>query len=199
MNRAASYKVTALALATAFAGATLSSTIAAAPASALTGQARAVRATTIGTTVLADTGTLAGAGDARDATLATALLPSLLNADVVRAVTVGWPDQVVSEASLANLNLTIGLASISADFVMASVVAVLEGATTATTRIGNLSVNGVPVLVTGVPNQTIAIPGGRLVINEQRTSATGTTVNALHASVLGVADVVVASATAGIQ
>ena len=54
-------------------------------------------------------------------------------------------------------------------------------------------------MLTGSPNQTIAIPGGRLVINEQQTSSAGTTVNAIHATVFGVADVVVASATAGIQ
>jgi hypothetical protein len=38
-----------------------------------------------------------------------------------------------------------------------------------------------------------------LVINEQQPSSASTTVNALHATVFGVADVVVASATAGIQ
>jgi hypothetical protein len=123
----------------------------------------------------------------------------VLSAEVLRAVTVGWPDQVVSEASLSNVSLTVVVTGISADFVMASALAVLHGTTTATTRIGNLSINGVPVVVTGIPNQTIAIPGGRLVINERQTSPTGTTVNALHATVLGLADVVIASATAGIQ
>ena len=38
-----------------------------------------------------------------------------------------------------------------------------------------------------------------MVLNEQTVSSAGTTVNALHAVVTGVADVVVASATAGIQ
>ena len=65
--------------------------------------------------------------------------------------------------------------------------------------IGNLAINGVAVQVTGAPNQRIPIPGGQLVLNEQRTSSAGTTVNAIHATVFGVADVVVASATAGIQ
>ena len=82
---------------------------------------------------------------------------------------------------------------------MASALAALDGTRTARTLIGNLSVNGVPVALTGSPNQTIAIPGGRLVINEQQTSSASTTVHALHATVFGVADVVVASATAGIQ
>ena len=52
--------------------------------------------------------------------------------------------------------------------------------------------------VTGDPNQTIDLPGGVVVINEQQVSSDGaTTVNALHAVISGLADVVVASATAG--
>lgn len=74
-----------------------------------------------------------------------------------------------------------------------------EPAPSSPPALGNLSINGVPVAVTGNPNQTIPIPGGQLVINEQRTSSAGTTVNAIHATVFGVADVVVASATAGIR
>jgi len=55
-----------------------------------------------------------------------------------------------------------------------------------------------PIPVTGDPNQRIDVPGGVVVINEQRVSPDGTTVvNALHAVISGVADVVVASATAG--
>ena len=56
------------------------------------------------------------------------------------------------------------------------------------------------VAITGNPNQSVSIPGGRLIINEQRTSPAGTTtVNAIRVTVLGIADVIVASATAGIQ
>ena len=61
------------------------------------------------------------------------------------------------------------------------------------------TLNGVPVAITGAPNQKIAIPGGQVVINELTVSPSGTTVNALHATVLGVADVIIASATAGIR
>ena len=165
----------------------------------VTGQARAVQATTLTTTILADTGTLGSTSDARDATLITGNVPSLLKAEVLRAVTVGWPDQVVSEASLGNMKITVGGIGITADSVMASALTALDGTRTARTVIGNLFVNGVAITLTGSPNQTIAIPGGRLVINEQQTSAAGTTVSALHATVFGVADVVVASATAGIQ
>jgi hypothetical protein len=197
MTTLASSRAGAVALAIALAGMSASTAGLAVPT--VTGQARAVQATTLGTIILADTGTLGGTNDARDATLTTGNVPSLLTAEVLRAVTVGWPDQVVSEASLGNLKMTVGIIGITADSVMASALAALDGTRTATTLIGNLSVNGVPVALTGSPNQTIAIPGGRLVINEQLTSSAGTTVNALHATVFGVADVVVASATAGIQ
>jgi hypothetical protein len=197
MNRTAWHRLSAIALAIVLAGTSASTT--AGTAKTVTGQARVVQATTLATAVLADTGTLTGSGDARQATLSTGNVPSLLSAEVLRAITVGWPDQVASEASLSNLNLALGGTGIRADFVMARALAVLDGTATASTLIGNLSVNGVPVAVTGSPNQRIAIPGGQLVINEQRTSAAGTTVNAIHATVFGVADVVVATATAGIQ
>ena len=171
---------------------------AAAAAQTVTGQARAVQATAVGTTVLADTGTLGSTSDARDATLITGLVPSLLTGEVLHAVTIGWPDQVASEASLANLNLAIAGIGITADVVMASALAPLNAAVTARSFISNLFINGIYVNVTGLPNQRVVIPGGQVILNEQISSPSGTTVNALHATVLGVADVVIASATAGI-
>ena len=173
-------------------------------AQTVVGNAKVVRATTFGllggtTTTLAATGALGGAGDALDATLVTGSVPSLLSGEVLNAVTIGWADQVASEASLANLGLNVGGVGISADFVMATAAAVLGSGGSGASLIDNLSINGVSIEVTGDPNQTISIPGGRVVVNEQTMSAAGTTVNALHATVSGVADVVVASATAGIQ
>jgi hypothetical protein len=196
MDRTRAYRFSAVALALLLAG--LSASPRANTAPSLTGQARAVQATTLATIVLADTGTLGSEGDARDATLSTGSVASVLSGEALRAVTVGWPDQVASEASISNLTMAIGSTGISADFVMARALSSLDGGDSGSSVIGNLSINGVPVEVTGSRNQTIVIPGGRLVINEQRTSSAGTTVNAIHATVFG-ADVVVASATAGIR
>jgi hypothetical protein len=173
-------------------------------AQTVVGNAKAVKATKFGlfggtTTTLAGTGALGGPGDCLDATGVTGSVSSLLSGEVLRAVTTAWTDQVASEASLASLGITVAGTGITADFVQASAVAVQGEAGTASCLISNLSINGVPIDVTGAPNQTIAIPGGRVVINEQRISAASTTVNALHAVVTGVADIVVASATAGIQ
>src|SRR5947208_1397414 len=169
-------------------------------AQTVTGEASGVQATVLGTTtVLSDTGPLESTSDARDASLLTVSIPSTFDGEVLHAVTIGWPDQVASEASLANLGMTVGGTGISADFVMASALAVLGVESNGSSIIANLSINGTPIQVTGDPNQTIAIPGGQVVINEQTAFAGGTTVNALHATVFGVADVVIASATAGIQ
>ena len=173
-------------------------------AQTVAGNARGVRVSTLGllggaTTVLADTGTLAGTADARDASVVTASIPSVLSGEVLHAVTVGWPDQVASEASLANLGVSVGGTGISADFVMARALAALGAGISQGSIISNLRIGGIPIEVTGEPNQTVAIPGGQVVINEQTVSADGVTVNALHARVSGVSDVVIASATAGIR
>ncbi len=173
-------------------------------AQTVVGNGTAVQATVFGllggtTTVLAGTGALGGTTDAQDASQVTGDVPSLLTAEALAATTIGWPDQVISHASLANLGLTLGAATISADSVLATATALLGATGSGSAVIGNLLVNGVPVAVTGQPNQTISIPGGQLVINEQAVSPASTAVNALHATVSGVADVVIGSAVAGIQ
>ena len=88
--------------------------------------------------------------------------------------------------------------AIGADFVMSRAIATAAGVA-GVSNIEGLSIAGIPIAVSGQPNQTIAIPNGRVILNEQRLSASGLTVNALHVIVDGVADVVVATATAGIQ
>ena len=172
----------------------------------VTGDATAVRATLFGalgllttTTALADTGTLSGVNDARDASMDTGTVPSVLTGEVLSAGTISWPDEVDSAVSLANLNMTVAGVGITADSVVAQASQVLGAAGSGTSYIDNLSINGMPVAVTGAPNQTVWVPGGQVIINEQSISSTGTAVvNAIHVTVTGVADVVIASATAGI-
>ena len=173
-------------------------------AQTLTGNAKALKATVLGTTAaLADTGMLASASDPLEASLDTGAIPSVVAGEALHAATIGWSDRVASEASLGNLGLTVGGSTIAADFVMARASAALGAAGSGSSVIDSLSINGLPVDVTGEPNQTISIPGGQVVINEQTASPDGITVNALHARVStvlgGLTDVVVASATAGVQ
>src|SRR5207247_9168909 len=131
------------------------------------------------TTVLPDTGPLESTSDSLDEALITVSIPSTFDGEVLHAVTIGWPDQVASEASLANLGMTVGGTGISADFVMASALAVLGVESNGSSIIANLSINGTPIQVTGDPNQTIAITSCKEVINENTAFAGGNTVNDL--------------------
>ena len=171
------------------------------PTSSVLGSASAVSATVLGfTTVLGGTGTLSGVNDARDASMTTGSLPAILTGETLSAATISWPDQVYSEASLSNLNMAVAGVGIRASSVMAQASQVLGAAGSGSSAFNNLVVNGVPINVTGAPNQIVSVPGGIVTINEQTISPTGAAVvNALHVAVTGVADLVVASASAGIS
>ena len=133
----------------------------------------------------------------RQASQLTGSVPALLSAETLHATAIGLSDRVVSQASLGSLVLGIGATSITADAVLAQAEAA-AGSATGSSVLGNLTLDGVPVDVSGAPNQTIAFPGGQLVINEQTATAGGIVVNALRLVVDGV-DVVLGSATAAIQ
>jgi hypothetical protein len=174
-------------------------------AGTVTGQAAAAQVVLLGllgtatTTSLANTG-ISGTNAESDVGQVTGSIPSLLGADALNAATYSYSNEVDSVASLANLGLTVAGIGISADSVIAQASQVLGTAGSGTSYISNLAINGVPVTVTGAPNQTISIPGGQLVLNEQTVSSSGSTVvNAIHVTVNGVADIVLASATAGIS
>src|SRR6202007_2904111 len=108
-------------------------------ASSVTGDASAVRSTVLGfTTVLGDTGTLSGVNDARDASMTVGSLPSLLAAETLSAATISWADQVFSEASLTNLNMTVAGIGITADSIAAQATQVLGAAGTGSSSFSNL-------------------------------------------------------------
>src|SRR5688500_12716878 len=151
------------------------------------------------TPLVSATGTLRDASAARGASQPTGSVPALLRGGTLHAATIGWPDEVASEASIADLAVTVAGTTIGADFVMSRVRAAQGAPAAASADVTGLSINGIPVEVTGKPNQTLAIPGGRVVINEQQTTSSGTVVNALHIVVNGIADVTIASASAGIR
>ncbi len=173
-------------------------------AQTVNGQAAAVQATVFGplsSTVLgvANTGTLGGPTDARQASQLTGNLLEALTAEVPQAATIGLGDQVASQASLANFAFSIAGSNIGADFLIAEATAAANGARTGSASLTNLSLNSVPIPVSGAPNQSVAFPGGTMVINEQQASPAGIVVNALHVIVGGVADVVIGYAAAGFQ
>src|SRR5207247_8227614 len=135
-------------------------------AQTVTGQASAVQATVLGmTTALADTGTLGGTSDVRDASQLTGSVPSLLTGETLSATTIGYPDGVDSEASLGNLAMTVAGTGISADLVMARASSVLGGANTGLTNIDGLSIGGVPMFPSGAPHDTISSGSLRVVLS----------------------------------
>src|SRR3989442_10391548 len=95
-------------------------------------------------------------------------------------------DDTDAIASQANVNLTVSGNGITADFITAWSNAscpagpVVVGGVT----LENLVINGQPIFVTGTPNQTVSLPNGTAVINEQTSSSVGSTgelsVTALH-------------------
>ena len=172
---------------------------------AFSGQATVVRATlpVVGTIVLSDTGSLPQSGGALEASLLDVSVPNLLSAQVAHASTIGQGDRSRSEASVANLALTVNGNTIGAAFLRSNAMAVCGtggASTSGSSEIAELVINGQQVVVAGTPNQTVTLPGGgQVIINEQRSNGPGDiTVNALHVTVPGVADVIIASAHADI-
>src|SRR2546426_3216572 len=171
------------------------------------GRATVVDATVLGIrTVISDTGPLPPSGGAQDATLLSASVPGLLTAEVLHASTVGQGQRSSSEASVANVTLTVGGNAITAGLLQARATAECHNgvaSVSGSSDIVGLMINGQSIVVSWQPNQTISLPlGGRVIINEQTSSASGNngdiTVNALHVEVDGVANVIISSAHADI-
>ena len=189
------------------------------------GRAYVVQASVLGTPLLpiADTGDLPSTGGAQDAALLTVPPISLGSvggvngAEVAHASTVAQGNTSRSEASVANLSLTVAGTTITADFLMSRATAHCNGSSpsvSGSSELAALSISSVnggqPITVTGAPNQTISLPinTGTVVINEQSTSISGQSgsmdVNALHVTAtnpLGgppLADVIVSHAHADI-
>ena len=123
-------------------------------------------------------------------------------ANVFLSYTSGFTDVAMSEAATSDIVLLGGTAfQVVAGFAYARSVATCQGMSAAS-QVFDLTVGGVPIAVTGTPNQAYSVPGVlSLIVNEQTFSyyggAQSVTVNALHGWVSGV-EFVVSSATSTI-
>jgi hypothetical protein len=96
--------------------------------------------------------------------------------------------------------MTVAGIGIAVDTIVSRALAVSGAVPIGLTDIEGLTIGGVAVSPTGVPNQTISLAGLSVVLNEQIQTANGIIVNALHVTTLdGLINVVVGSANAGIQ
>ena len=167
------------------------------------GRATVVQATVLGQSpiTLVEAGPLPSSGGADEKSLLDASVPGLLTAEVLHAATVGQGNQSSSEASVAELSLSAGGNNVSAGFLMARAEAKCTGgnaSVSGSSEIARLTINDQTIVVSGAPNQTITLPNGRVIINEQQSGSGDITVSALHIIVDGVADIVIASAHADI-
>lgn len=122
----------------------------------------------------------------------------LLTANVAHALSSGNGFEAYSQAYVADVNLGLGpvlptTLAIEATVLESNAQATCKAsggaATSGSSQVAGLKINGTPIVVTGTPNQTIDLsPVAKIVINEQiaATSATAAsiTVNALHVYVL---------------
>jgi len=170
------------------------------PQTGVSGQAAAVRATVLGiTTSLADSGTLSDPSQPVGTGQTVGSIPGLVSAESLHAAAMGWSDQVVSQASLGNLALTVAGTGITADFLGSEALAVAGAAATGASAIEGLRIGGVAVTPTGIPNQLVSLPGLSVILNEQTQTAGGIVVNALRVKTLdGLTDVAVGTTRAGI-
>ena len=149
---------------------------------------------------IADTGPLPSQGGNLENSILTVSVPG----EVGHTGTNGQGDRSRSEASVAEVNLSVAGNSVSADFLMARAMATCGPSMTGSSDLANLVVDGQTITVSGQPNQTIQLPAnaGRVVINEQSSTANGDSgsidVNALHVIVTGLAEVVISHAHADI-
>jgi hypothetical protein len=163
------------------------------------GRATVVQASVVGLApiTLVDAGPLPPSGGAEQDALLEASVPGLLSAEVLHAATSGNGNRSSSEASVAELSVTAGGNSVSAGFLMARTEAKCTDGTASasgSSEIARLTINDQTIVVSGAPNQTISLPNGSVIINEQQGAPGDITVNALHIIVNGIADVVIASA-----
>jgi hypothetical protein len=190
----------------------------AATSTTFSGEATVLRATVLGLApiVVGEAGPLPESGGAEESSLLSVSRDQtggLLSAEVVHAAVVGQGNSSSAEASVASVSLTVAGNAIQADLLRSQAEATCDGAGQAsasgTSELAGLVINGQAITVSGQPNQTVNLPGLRVVINEQSGSASGhqadITVNALHLTAFDpisgqtLADVVISSAHADIS
>jgi hypothetical protein len=125
---------------------------------------------------------------------------NLASADMLTSSSLGVGQQAESQAATGNLVLLPGTpAEVDSDFAMSRAFATCSSVF-GDTELGNLTVAGQAVSVTGAPNQKVSMPGVLdLVINEQTTTSSGITVNALDLTTAGGTQILVDSSSSSIS
>ena len=149
-------------------------------------------------------GTLASTGGAKSSSTLDASVLLVANAKVMHGSVCGAHDTVQALGGASGVHL-FGLLpySLDCDVVTAEARASATGSW-GRSQILNLKLGGLPIVVTGAPNQKVTVPGvATLVINEQKLIKSGNSrrmrVNALRLNVTGVGEIVVGAAEADLN
>lgn len=161
-----------------------------------TTRAIALEATALGLTVKSgEAGPLPSpeGGSEKNSAL-TAGLPNILYTSVLNGEV--WANRYHSKASSSIDQLTLNLVGLklTASVLAASSHADCTGEAEGASSVAAITINGKSIAITGLPNQTIPLLIGKVVINELQPWNGGVRARALHVVVYGVADVVVAEA-----
>jgi len=158
-----------------------------------------------GPLTFSDTGELSPGGGDKSANLFSVSVPGVLSANLLNASTSGASGTAKSLASLFDVDVLLPghPAHLTASFVKSQTEATCDGLS-GSSELLELTFGGSSVVVTGQPNQTVAIPGvATLIINEQARTVNGhyseIRVNALHLIVPGVAEVILSSTKSDIN
>lgn len=163
-----------------------------------------VNAPVLGPVTVNMVGPLPPAGGSLSNTVLSINVPGFVTTGVASASTMGGGNAANSSATVNDLSALPG----DPAALTATVVTANSGATPTTafgsSTITGLTFGGVPVIVTGAPNQTITLPGvATLVINEQINSSVGNhqefTTNALDLTTLAGVQVIVSHANSDIN
>lgn len=164
------------------------------------GQASGATVTLLGvTTNLADSGSVSDPSQPVGTGLSLVNVAGVLSAEALHSAAMAWTDQVFSQASLSNLVLTVAGTGITAGFLGSEALAIAGAGQSGASAIEGLTIGGVAVSPTGLPNQLVSVPGLTVILNEQAQTASGIVVNALRVRSLdGLTDVALGTSRAGI-
>ena len=149
------------------------------------------------TTRLGDTGPLPSDGGTLQASAVTLTVPGVMSADAAEGSTTGGNRDASSASSVANAAVAVGGVGITAALLSSQTDANCLGGPpglSGSANITDLEINGEAISISGDPNQTITLLDGlvRIVINEQTRTANSIDVSALHVTVGGITDLVLA-------
>lgn len=151
---------------------------------------------------LSEAGPLPKTGGFDTSSLLVAAVPKLLYAGLLQSTTIAQGSKSFAESAVANLALGVLGIDVDAELIHSIAKASCRDGDASfygKSEIVDLRINGKRIAVSGHPNQVVKLLLGKVIINEQVKTSSGITVNALRVVVYGVADVVIASATAGID